>query len=288
MTFLFALFAAAAYGAADFLGGLASRRASIFAVIVVSQGLALLLAVAVSPWFPGTPELEDIGWGALAGAAYAVGILLLYLGLARGTMSVVAPITGVSALSLPVAFGLFTGERPSPFALLGIGLSVVAIVLTSRSQAPQSAPSPSEGPSPGSGARSIVAIALGAGLGMGLFFIFLSRAGKDAGFLPLCATRLVAVVGYLGVALGARHPLGLSGSSLRLSLSGGLLDVTANALYFLSLREGLLSLSATLTSLYPATTVLLARLFLREKIGPLQKLGLSLAAAAAVLIAQGA
>ncbi len=283
MYLLLALAAAAAYGAADFLGGVASRRAAIVAVIAVSQTLALVLVLLVAPLLGDVPSRVDLFWGAAAGLAYGVALSLLYRGLALGRMSVVAPITGVCAPSLPVLFGLLMGERPGPWALAGIALAVVAIVLISRTS---EADAPSE---PGADTRArlgrgAVLTAIGAGVAFGLFFIALARTRASAGLWPLAAARVVTVAGYLAIAAWQKQSLRLSRPALRPALAGGALDICANTLYLLSVREGLLSLAAMVTSLYPATTVLLASLILRERLQKHQIFGLACAAAALLLI----
>jgi uncharacterized membrane protein len=284
---ILALMAAAAYGASDFLGGLASRRAPTIAVIVVSQGLALLSITIGAPLLGGAASSVDLLWGGVAGLAYAAGLFLLYRGLASGQMSVVAAVTGVCTISLPVLFGLLVGEEPGVWALVGIGLATVSILLVSggAGQATTDATviaTSGVGPSPN---RSVIGTAIVAGLAFGCFFIALSRTRPEAGLWPLLATRAVTMCSYLAIAAWTRQSLRLDPASLRLALCAGALDIGANTLYLLSVRGGLLSLAATLTSMYPATTVLLASVVLRERLPRRQAIGLSCAAAAVLLIA---
>jgi drug/metabolite transporter (DMT)-like permease len=218
-------------------------------------------------------------WGAAAGLAYGLGILLLYRGLALGRMSVVAPITGVCALGCPVLFGLLTGEDPGAWALLGIGLALPAIVLVSSGAAP-----PGSAGAQAATGREVVGTALAAGVAMGLFFICLARTRSVAGVWPLVAMRAVVVGGFGAIAVCQRRSLRLPRPALLIALAGGVLDIVANTAYLFSARASMLSLAATLTALYPATTVLLARLVLREPIRGRQALGFACAAAAAVLI----
>jgi drug/metabolite transporter (DMT)-like permease len=278
-----ALAAAAAYGAADFLGGLASRSGAIAAVILVSQALALALALLAAPVLAGVPTTPDLLWGAASGLAYAVGIFLLYRGLATGQMTVVAPITGVCAPCLPVLVGLLRGERPGFWALSGILLAGGAIVLISW--APAAVP---RAPEPHSEAarvrRSVVFTAIGAGMAFGGFLTTLAQTSADAGLWPLVSARAVTLGCHLAVALVTRQTLRLARRSLWTALSGGAIDLCANALYLIATRGALISLVGTVTSLYPATTVLLASLVLRERIQPRQGFGLLCAAAAVLLI----
>ena len=285
MSLLLALAAAAAYGAADFLGGLASRKSAIAAVIVAQQTLALVLALMAAPLLTGVPNAPNLIWGALAGLAYALGIFLLYRGLATGQMSVVAPITGVCAPCLPVLIGLLTGERPGFWALTGVVLAGAAIVLVSW--APDATRRAAE---PGSAAaraqRQVVFTAIGAGMAFGAFLALSAQTSSDAGLWPLVSGRAVTLLVHLGVALATRQPLRLARASLWTALAGGAIDLCANALYLVATRSALISLVGTVTSLYPATTVLLASLVLRERIQARQGLGLVCAALAVLLITQ--
>jgi drug/metabolite transporter (DMT)-like permease len=282
VSLLLALAAAAAYGAADFLGGLASRRAAMAAVIVASQGLALALALLAAPLLEGVPSARDLLWGAVAGLAYAVGIALLYRGLATGQMSVVAPITGVCAPCLPVLVGLLQGERPGFWALCGIALAGAAIVLISW--APAAEPPAPERSSTAQGRRQVILIAVGAGMAFGVFLTTIAQASADAGLWPVVSARGVTLGCHLALALATRQSLRLARPSLWTALGGGALDLCANALYLVSTRAALISLAGTVTSLYPATTVLLASVVLRERIQPRQGVGLLCAAAAVLLI----
>jgi len=281
---LLALAAAAAYGAADFLGGVAARRSPVVAVIVVSQALALALVLVAAPLLAAVPSRTELLWGAVAGLAYGVGLILLYRGLAFGQMSVVAPITGICAPSLPVLFGLMSGERPGAWALAGIVLAIVAIVLICWGAAGDAPPASSQDGGEVASGRTVVLTALGAGVAMGLFFIALAQTHAQAGLWPLVATRAVTVACYLLVAASRQQSLRLAPQALRAALAGGALDIGANTLYLLSVRGGLLSLAATVTSLYPITTVLLASVVLRERLRRPQSLGLACAAAAVLLI----
>jgi len=277
MAALLALASAATYGAADFLGGLSSRRAPAVAVTLVSQAAGLAVLLAVVAVLGGSPTRADLAWGAAAGLAGGVGLLLLYRGLAGGTMSVVAPITAVCAAAVPVAAGLAMGERPSAPALGGVVVALLAIVLVSREEAPAGAP---RGP-----VAASVRTALLAGVAFGLFFVLLERTGEGAGLWPLVSARFGSIALLAAIGRAAREPLAVPRAALGGVLAAGILDMTANVLYLLAVREGLLSLVAVLSSLYPASTVLLATVILRERLHPVQRTGLAAAAAAVALIA---
>jgi uncharacterized membrane protein len=284
MYLLLALAASVAYGAADFFGGVAARRSSLVPVIFISQGLALVLVAMLAPLLGGVPNAPAFFWGATAGVAYAACLILLYGSLAKGQMSVVAPITGVCGLASPVIVGLLLGERPGAGALVGIVLSAGAIVLISRDASSDHGATASQPPEGKGSARRYVLMAIGAGVALGFFFITLAQTTPEAGLWPLVAARSVTTGCYFAVALFTKQSLRIPAQARHTALIGGALDICANSLYLLSVRGGLLSLAATVTSLYPATTVLLAALVLKEKIGRTQAFGLVCAMLAVLLI----
>ncbi|MBW3615445.1 MAG: DMT family transporter [Actinobacteria bacterium] len=273
---------AAAYGAADFLGGLSSKRVPATVVVVVSQLSGLPLLAVLVGLAGGHPSARAVGLGAAAGSVGAVGLSCLYRGLAGGRMSVVAPITAVGAATVPLAWGLIGGERPSPVALAGVLLAVVAVALISRS------PDPAPAAQPGRGTDSGVGLAVVAGAAFGTVFVLLDATGPGAGFWPLVAGRTASIVALVTAATVTGQTLAPPAPrSLPVIAGAGVLDLSANALYLLASRRGLLSVVAVLSSLYPAGTVLLARTVLGERLGGQQVLGLSVAVTGVVLIAAG-
>ena len=289
MGVLFGLLAAAAYGAADFAGGRVSRIADVFSVVLVSQLLGAVPLLIVIPFLAeGSPTAVALGWGAAAGLGGGAGVLFLYRGLAIGRMSVVAPITGVVAAILPVVFGLTIGERPSPISLVGVVVALVSVVLVS------SAPPIDDETDVDLEARverswrsSGVPQAFAAGTCFGLFFVFLNQAGDDSGVWPLVGTRGSSLLLVATVTIAMRRPIKPPPGTLLAIGFAGLLDVAANVFYLISTRFGLLSLVAVLTSMYPAVTVLLARILLNERMIKTQLAGLALAGAAIVMIVLG-
>ena len=278
MASILALLSAATFGAGDFLGGLATRHSRhSTSVVFVAHVVGLVFLASLVPLFGVDATRNDIVWGALGGLAGAVGLVLLYRGLAIGTMSVVAPITALGAAVIPVAWGLASGERPEVWALVGAALALVAIYLVSQPTQIEELASRWRGAG--------LPEAIGAGFGFGVFFILLAETASESGLLPLVAARVasVSVLGVLTVALGRR--LWLSGTGLRLALGAGLFDAGADALFLAAARTGLLSLVAVLSALYPASTILLARVVLHERIGRVQQLGLAAGLAGIVLIA---
>lgn len=286
MAYLLAIGSAVLYGAADFIGGLATRRVSTIPVVLVSQLSGLILLALILPVLPdASPSPPDLLWGAVAGLTGGVGVALLYRALAIGTMAVVAPTTAVCAVAIPVVFSILLGERPVPLAAAGIVLGIVSIVLVSQQQSPspaerQDSAAPRKYP-PGIGT------ALASGVAIGFFFLALAQTDSEAGMWPLLVARSLAVVLFSGAALVGRQSIRMPWRMLGLATVCGLIDMLANALYLVAAREGPLSVVVTLSSLYPASTVLLARIILRERLNRLQIFGVGCALAAVVLIVSG-
>jgi drug/metabolite transporter (DMT)-like permease len=271
---------AVTYGAADFCGGLASKRASSWSVVLIAQYVGLAFLVVLLAADRGAePEATDLLLGAGASTVGVAGVGLLYFSLAQGPMGVVAPITAVGAAVVPVAWGLLRGERPAVAALAGVGLALIAVVLVAREPGGETEP---EG-----AARSTLAAAVGAGLAFGMVFVLLSHTGDDSGFWPLLSGRASSTAALLLVLVAIRQPLLPRGAAPTLVVLAGICDAGANALFLLASRAGLLSLVSVLSSLYPAVTVLLARIVLHERLRGLQLGGLALALVGVALIAVG-
>ena len=277
-----ALGSAILYGAGDFTGGLTTRRAGTIPVVVFSQASGLVLLALLLPFLPdASPSRQDWLWGAAAGLFGGVGVALLYRALAIGTMSVVAPTTAVCAVAIPVLAAIILGERPSSLAVAGIVVGVLSIVLVSLQS-----PGP-EGASTSAGSRAGLGTALASGVAIGFFLLSFAQTGPAAGMWPLLAARFVSVGLFGLMAIGGRHQMKMPCSVFLLVVAAGILDMMANALYLLAVRIGPLSVVATLASLYPASTVLLARVVLRERLNPWQVGGVACALAAVILIVRG-
>ena len=279
LALLLAASSALIWGAGDFCGGKATQRSrAALPVTVVSQVAGLpVLALGVLLISAPSPQPSDVGWGALAGMAGFVGIVLLYRGLAAGAMAIFAPITAVAAAVVPLGVGLVLDDPPGTLALVGVCCAIIAIALMSLQVA-------------GSGRHAVVTprlilLALSAGTMFGVFFTLLGRAGDNAGMWPVLGVRVGSLT--LGLLLVARQrvSLRLDRPVLRLTVTAGVFDITANALYLLAAQRGLLSVVAPIAALYPASTVLLALLVDRERLRPIQLAGLGLAATALVLVA---
>lgn len=271
-TVAFGLAASLCWGSGDFSGGLASRRANVTTVVVAAYtvGFFLLVGLALITREP-FPQPMDLLWGALAGIAGVLGLLAFYSALATGKMGLAAPVSAMLTATLPVAFSAFITGLPSPLQLGGFALALLAIGLISR-------PDGTEGSLRGIG------LALIAGLGFGCFFILISRVSPGAIFWPLAAARFVSVA-LLLLALRLRRQEVLPGKAVApLIALTGVLDAVGNAFFVLAAHSGRLDIAAILSALYPAATVLLAAIVLRERIQRIQATGVVLALLAIPLI----
>jgi drug/metabolite transporter (DMT)-like permease len=277
MSILLSLFAAASYGLGDFNGGFFSRRGGAWAVSLVAQlaGTALVLVLVV--FDGGSPTGADIAWAAVAGVGNGFGTAFLYRGLSSGRMGVVAPVSGVGAVLVPVVVGGLTGERPGALVWIGVLLALPAVWLVSRepvTDAPE-------------GTGSGILDGVLAGLGFGTLFAALAQIPAEAGFLPLALNQLVAGGAIILVALALRQDwVPRNRYALGGAISGAL-GALATGLFQVATHHGYLTVAAVITSLYPAFTVLLAATVLREHVHRTQAIGLALCAGAVVLVAAG-
>ncbi len=276
LSVVFGLTSALAWGAADFGGGRASRRGPVFGVVIVTQAVGILLAgaVAVVRGEPA-PAAADLGWSVLAGLAAALGIVSLYQGLASARITVVAPITGVLAATIPVTVGWLGQGVPGVWRIVGIGLALVAVVLVSTSADPLS------------DRPAGVRFGLAAGIGLGLFNVFAARFSAGLVFGPLVVVRIVEALAVGAVVLAARRSWRLPRSVVPLAVAVGAGDMAGNAFFVLAAQAGRLDVASVLSSLYPVTTIVLATILLRERVTRIHGLGIAAAATAIVLIAGG-
>lgn len=232
-----------------------------------------MLAVLIPLMPPSSPSRQDLAWGVAAGLSGGIGLGLLYRALAIGTMSVIAPTTAVCGVSIPVVAGILLGERPSGITSAGMALAVVAIVLVSQENRPA-----------GRGASRGVGLALLSGVAIGGFYLVLAETSPAAGLWPLLTSRVTSVTLFTIAAIASRQSLRLTTPLDRLVIACGVLDMVANALYLIASRGGPLSVVVTLTSLYPASTVILARLVLGERLSRFQVTGVICALVAVIMI----
>lgn len=271
------LLAALCYGVSDFAGGLGGRRASAAAVAILSQPIALLAAIAAVIFLGGgSPTAPSLAWGAVGGFGSGVGTISLYRGLTVGRMSVVAPLSAVLAAAIPAGVGLLTGDAVSALRLVGLTLAIPGIALVSRPPAGKE-----------QAASSGVVDGAVAGLGFALLFIGLARAGTSSGAWPLVPGQLVAVATVVALGLTLAKPVHSWRAASAPAVVTGVLGGLATLLYLAATGRGDLSVVAVLTSLYPAITILLARLVLHERWARLQIAGLGVSAVAVVLISVG-
>jgi len=269
---------ALAYGSGDFLGGISSKRLPTVTVLLVSQSFGLAAAVVLVVALRDAPPPAHIFLlSAASGVVLVIALGLLFRGLALGRMSIVAPLSAIGGGVLPVVWGLLRGERPSALALAGVGVALVAaaIVGGGAEHDPAAAISP----------RLEMALGAGAGVGFGVVFILLAESSSGSGMWPVFIARCVSVplLAVVSVVLG-RSPR-VARANIAPVAGAGLSDVGANALVILAVRRGLLSLVAPVASLYPATTVVLARFVLHERIGRQRAGGLALGLVGLALIA---
>jgi drug/metabolite transporter (DMT)-like permease len=271
----YGLASAASWGTGDFSGGLAAKRTSVYSVIILSQlvgGIFLItLAVLIKESLPAP---EGLFLGSAAGLCGVFGLVALYRGLARGQMGLVAPVAAVVTAILPIIAGILNEGLPSALQLLGFGLALVAVWFLAGL---------------GRGASRqwrVLGLPVAAGIGFGVFFILINQVSDEAILWPLAAARVASVLA-LSIFIIGRQRGGLPtsrGQFLVIALAG-IFDSGGNAFFALATRAGRLDIAAVLGSLYPAATVLLAWLILKERLGRQQWLGILMALAALAFIA---
>jgi drug/metabolite transporter (DMT)-like permease len=283
MVILLGLAAALLYGSGDFLGGMATRRAHVLAVLMLADTAGVTVALAAAAMSPGPARLAGLAWGISAGLIGGLGLIIFYTGLATGPMSVVAPLSGLVSTVLPVAVALGEGERPGAGVYAGALLCLAAIVLASSARDTSAAPQPAR-PKPG----RAIAYGIAAGAAFGVFFLLIRNAGQSGELWPVAAGRIGELAVVLIAAAVLRRsllPRGASGRLLLAAAGAGVIDVVANICYVAATRTGMFGLAVVLASLYPGVTVLLARVVLGERLRWVQRAGLALAAIGILLVA---
>lgn len=272
---LLAVASAVAYGTADFLGGTASRKANVFTVVAISAPASLAVEALVLPFLGACWSAGSVGWGALSGVASAFAFALLYHALSIGPMVVMAPITAIVSAALPVMVGLAEGEHLSAAQAAGLPVAVSAIMLVTVERSVSVA----------SVRPRAIAVACLAGAAIATQLITLDQAPHDSGVAPLLAGRAVSSLLVLGTAVAIRRRIDPGRPPVKIAAAAGTLDSLANLLFLLAARSGLLSVSAVIVALYPAATIVLARVVLTERISRTQWFGLATAAAGVALLA---
>jgi drug/metabolite transporter (DMT)-like permease len=284
MVILLGLAAAVLWGGGDFIGGMASRRAHVLTVLMLAETAGAIVALAAAAMSPGPASVAGLAWGLGAGLLGGLGLIIFYIGLATGPMSVVAPVSGLVSTVLPVTVALAGGERPGTSVYAGALLCLVAIVLASAGGGTDGIGSTRGAGRPG----RAIAYGTASGIGFGLFFLLIRNAGQSGELWPVAAGRIGEVLAVLAAAAVLRRGLRARGADGRLMLaaaSAGVIDVVANICYVAATRTGMFGLAVVMASLYPGVTVLLARVVLGERLGWVQRVGLGLAAIGILLIA---
>lgn len=274
MTIIWGLLSALSWGTGDFCGGLAARRMAATQVVFYADIVGLIL-FSLLAWLlrEPTPQTIDLFWGALAGLVGTVGLVTLYRAMALGQVTVVAPLSAVIALMLPIVVGLWLEGMPGLLKLIGFVMALISVMLIS-------------GASHGGGAdRSSLLHAVVAGVGFGGFFIGITQTQESAVFWPLVAARLVALPALWAVIRWTEGSLARPAvSAIGLIILVGIFDGGGNLFFVLAEKAGRLDIASTLSSLYPAMTVLLGLLILQERMTRWQSVGVLLALAAIPVI----
>src|SRR5208283_4313790 len=264
--------AAAVWGGGDFAGGIATKRANVFRVVAGAHACGLLLMLLLA-WITGEPlpPRSTLLWGAVAGVAGAFGIAALYQALAIGRMGIVAPVASVITGVLPVLAGIYSEGMPDRIQLAGFVLALISIWLVAR-------------PDGEIDTHRGLGLAVLAGVLFGLFLIAGKHAGHNGVFWPLVAARTASTLLMLIIVAFSPRDLRPLRPALVPILLSGLLDSGANALFLAATRHGRLDVAAVLSSLYPTSTVILARVLLKERISAMQNAGIVGAIASVALI----
>ena len=269
-----ALLSSLTWGVADFMGGIASRKRSGLQVLVIAYpvGAVVLTGVAIFV-VPGELSRETFTIGAIAGAIGATAIGCLYVALKRGPMGIVSPITAVMSAAIPVFFGLLNGERLNLLAVIGMITAAIAVILVSQEvNAHQKI------------AFSTIAISLTSGSLIGTYLTLIGTSSDDSGIWTATIARWFSSVLVLGAVLATVRKFERSSYPWLLVIISGVLDAAANGIFQIATQNGMLAIVAVLGSLYPATTALLARFILHERLHKIQITGVVLALAAAVAL----
>jgi drug/metabolite transporter (DMT)-like permease len=266
------------WGVADFTGGLKTKRMPVPLVLLFVEGVGLVwVLAAIAASGEALPSGRAVAASLVAGAAGVVALGSFYRALAIGTMSVVAPISATGVI-LPVAVGVATGDALSILVSAGLVITIVGILLASREQH-DSADAAAAG-------RLSLVLALLAALGFGSYFVLSDVAADESILWLLALARLVVVPVLAAVVLAARAPRPVAGDAMPLVLAGTL-DVAATGLYAVAATKGAISIVSVVGSLYPITTVLLARVVLHERLRPVQAAGVAAAFTGVALIVAG-
>lgn len=277
LSILYGLLSALTWGAGDFAGGLASRKLGAYRTVFYADllGLLVLLPISViSPEpLPAAPVLIN---SAVGGALGSLGLLVLYYSLSTGKMSIAAPVSALFAALLPVVVGLFTQGLPSVYQFAGFGFALAAVWLTAQGQADEKFRIQH---------LAELRLPILAGVGFGCYFIFVHYASKNTGSViwTMISSRVAGTLLLWFVVLARREPLSVARDAWLTVFLNATLDLAGNLFYILASQTGRLDISAVLSSLFPGSTIMLARIVLKERITRMQTIGILFALVAIVL-----
>ena len=246
-------------------------------MVLVSYPLAMVMLGFLALLMGGALSTPAVAWGLLCGVSQAFGVWWFYAALAAGPISVVSPLTAVVVAAVPVSAGLLLGERPGVIAGVGTVLALIAVALVSRQATDDDV-------QPHRFTAKVAWLTVGSGLAFGLNFVLLHQAPVEANLWPLFFARVSATTVVLLVAAFTGNFRAPRGFPLKLAVTAAFLDTGANVATLLALHASMLSLAGVLMSLYPAATVLLAIVVLRERVTRWQVLGMVLALVAVAMI----
>jgi drug/metabolite transporter (DMT)-like permease len=270
---LLALGASLAWGVADFAGPYQARSLGTWRVLLWAQVAGLVAIAIVAAAIAGPPDDPAILLAIPAGVSGMLGLYAYYRGMVTGTMSVVAPIAGASAIA-PVVFGIATGDRPSATQIAGVGAAIVGVVLASH-----------EHQAGGGRVAAGVGLALLAALGFGFYFPPMHAAGAADPWWASLVFRATATALVLAAVAVRRPPVRLGGRGLAIVVAVGIGDALGNLLFAASAGFGLVSLTSVLASLYPIVTVALAAIVIGQRVSRVQRVGIALTVTGIALIA---
>jgi drug/metabolite transporter (DMT)-like permease len=290
LAIVLALASAIGYGGSDFAAGLASRSAPVIQITLLASAVSAVFVAAALPFAasPG-PSAAALAWGFVAGIGGTLGAFALYLGFRHAAFSVAAPLSAVASAGFSVLAGLLYGERPTTLALTGIVLALPAIVAVSVSAGGEEAEETGEAEEGAHAGRRGAGVAYGlvAGAFFALLFIGLDRAGSGSGLWPVAAAAAGELAAALVAAVAVRSFRLCGGRARLLAAITGVAGAAGTILFFVATHHGFLAITAVLTSLYPAVTIVLARVMLGERLTALRLGGLVTAGACVTLIALG-
>jgi drug/metabolite transporter (DMT)-like permease len=277
LSILFGLGASLGWGAGDYTGGLASRKIGAYRTVFYGEiiGILAILIVAIIIVGEPLPTSRAVMMASLAGTLGTIGLLMLYHSITLGLMSIATSVSALLAAAMPVAFGMFSEGLPNLTTILGFVLALFAVWMISQSDGRM---------------EDILAhladlkLPLLAGIGFGFYFIFMNEAAKTSTFWPMVVSRTCGLI-LTAIFMLFRHiPLKVQAGTWIILVLNGLFDVSGNAFFIIATQTGRLDVAAVLGSLYPGGTVLLAWIFLRERLSRNQWIGIFAALMAIVLL----